>query len=173
MKKYIITTYKPKNRAKGIRYKLNTQESTPIQFSWPVAPGGLRRYAHPATPTRNPPLPLYLYTPPIRRYKTDTRLLSPFSSPTRRLAGAPPPPLSGSAAAATDDAAHPWNALRYAAPRCVFLRPRLRRRRTRASHGSGGGNGRSCCSAAAEEEPRGWGPRGGWPACGGRRSPRA
>ena len=112
---------------------------------WPLGPGAAPlRYAHPATPTRNPPaspLFIYLYTP-IRRYKTGAaqeypaflQRLSPFS-PTPRLAGArppPPPPLSGSEAADTDASAHPWNALRYAASRCVFLRAeaeRVRRRR--------------------------------------------
>lgn len=96
---------------------------------WPLGPGAAPlRYAHPATPTRNPRLPLYLYT----------RLFSPFSF-------AHPAPRRSSAAAAvrfrsreaTNTAARPWIVLRYAAPCRVFLRPRLRRSRTRASHGSG------------------------------------
>jgi hypothetical protein len=87
-------------KKKELKIRLPTCRLRGRELEILLAPRGaasLRRYPHPATPTRNPPLPLYLYTPPIRRYKTDTRLLGPFS-PTRCLAGAPPPPpqLSGS-----------------------------------------------------------------------------
>jgi hypothetical protein len=131
---------------------------------------GLRCYAHPAPPTRNPLFSLYLCSP-IRRYKTD-RLLSPFSDSLLPRAS---PELRRHTALRflrrrRADFECPWS-LRPS-PRLPEAEAEVS---TRASpvHPHGVRRKRRWPAAAAEEEPRRWGPHGGWCACVGMCSPRA